>query len=51
MNRYTVRYHKSYGPIQTIIVEASSWESAGRKTERAGRTVTSVTNQDGEERD
>ena len=44
MNRYNVNYHKSYGPIQTIVVEASSWESAGRKAERNDRVVTSVSN-------
>lgn len=43
MNRYKVNFHKSYGPIQTIIVEASSWENAGYKAERNFRVVTSVT--------
>lgn len=51
MNRYIVRFHKSYGPIKTIVVEASSRESAAHKANRNFRTVTSVTNMNGEERD
>lgn len=52
MNRYTVKLSQGLGfPLKTIVVEASSWESAGRKAERNGRVVTSVTNQDGEEQD
>lgn len=44
MNRYIVKIQKSFeSPIHTIVVEASSWESAGRKAERANPIVTSVT--------
>jgi hypothetical protein len=43
MNRYAVKVQKSLNsPIRTIVVEASSWESAGAKAERANPIVTSV---------
>lgn len=41
MNRYAVNVSRA-GRIVTIVVEASSWESAGRKAEVANRVVTSV---------
>lgn len=43
MNRYKVNVQKSYDhPIRTIVVEASSWVSAGNKAERANPIVTNV---------
>lgn len=43
MNRYTVNLSQGLGqPLKTIVVEASSWESAGTKAERNGRVVVGV---------
>lgn len=44
MNRYQINISQLLGfPLKTIVVEASSWESAGRKAERNFRVATSVT--------
>lgn len=52
MNRYEIHVQKSPDhPINTIYVEASSRESAGRKAEAANPLVTAVLNGQGEERD
>ena len=52
MNRYKVRVQKSLDhPIDTIWVEASSRQSAGRKAEAANPIVTAVLNDEGEEQD
>ena len=43
MNRYQVNVQKNYdSPIKTIVVEASTAESAAGKAERANPIVTSV---------
>lgn len=43
MNRYEVHVQKSLdAPVVRIVVEASSWESAGRKAEVANPIVTGV---------
>lgn len=43
MNRYLVNVQKDYdSPIKTIVVEASTAESAAGKAERANPIVTSV---------
>lgn len=43
MNRYTVHAQRSlHSPIVSFVVEASTWESAGKKAEQAWPIVTSV---------
>ena len=43
MNRYLVNVQKDYNsPIKTIVVEASTAESAAGKAERANPIVTNV---------
>lgn len=45
MNRYLVTVQKSLDDrLRTIVVEASSWASAGRKAERANPIVVEVRN-------